>query len=243
MRDFEAIVEAARAEWAKVPRKACDGCGDVVVPEASRSPLCVVCERRRDDEREREALAVAHLEPLELREGVAQRVYRGDLQDTRALQAARRWAESMEPPILVLCGDPGTGKTVAAAWAALNVTIRNVAGCRYCTAIVHAPELARRMDPWGDEAANVERLDPRYRGLIVLDDLGCEMPTDRWQEQFQRFINARQAFGRTVITTNLNKADIRPRYGDRVADRLNDTAAAVELTGQSLRSPRGGFKS
>ena len=40
---------------------------------------------------------------------------------------------------------------------------------------------------------------------------------------------------RTIITMNLTKAEVRPRYGSRIADRLNAHAAVVECAGESMR--------
>lgn len=106
---------------------------------------------------------------------------------------------------------------------------------------VRAPELAARVDPWRDERERgVEPLDLEVPWLVV-DDLGTEAPTERWHSAFGELVDARMRVGRTIISANATKADIRPRYGDRVADRLNHCAVAVELTGESMRRKGAGL--
>lgn len=39
----------------------------------------------------------------------------------------------------------------------------------------------------------------------------------------------------TIVTTSLSKKDIRTRYGDRVADRFNETFETIGYTNASYR--------
>ena len=39
----------------------------------------------------------------------------------------------------------------------------------------------------------------------------------------------------TIVTTNLSKKDIRTRYGDRVADRFNETFETIGYTNATYR--------
>jgi DNA replication protein DnaC len=40
----------------------------------------------------------------------------------------------------------------------------------------------------------------------------------------------------TLVTTNLTPAEIRARYGDRIADRLNEMMLKIVFTNESYRS-------
>jgi DNA replication protein DnaC len=181
----------------------------------------------------------------------------GAIEDTEALCHVRGWLEGTQPA-LVLCGGVGTGKTTAAAWAAWTTEHASLLGlaarllepgqdresasaklrsmpCQI--EAVRALLLGRRADPWKqDLAAGVQPLNFGAE-LLVLDDLGTERPDDaRFAEGLFRLIDERQDQDhRTLITTNLRRADIRPRYGDRIADRLNHIGRAVEIKGASMR--------
>ena len=41
----------------------------------------------------------------------------------------------------------------------------------------------------------------------------------------------------TILTTNLTPSEIRPRYGDRIADRLNDMMGKVIFANSTYRTP------
>ena len=73
--------------------------------------------------------------------------------------------------------------------------------------------------------------------MLVLDDLGTELDGERFAVVFGELVEARQN-AKTVITTNLAPAELRRRYGDRIADRLNHLGRIVPIVGASRR--RGG---
>ena len=172
---------------------------------------------------------------------------------TEALLAVRAFGDS-KARILVLCGGVGTGKSLAAAdmfvapFRGIDPSALEAAGsewervvCPVAGSWVSAPKLARAIDPWRHELdAGHEPIDPS-RGVSVLDDLGTEGDSQRFQEALATYIDARMDAPKTVITTNLAKADIRKRYGDRIADRLNHVGACVELKGKSMRRKVAGF--
>lgn len=193
--------------------------------------------------------------------GDVQRVIDGDIKDTKALGVTRRWMAGTKP-ILVLAGTPGTGKTVAATWAAIESkradiekrldalrfaeakdwaeATRNVARQaldQWRPTVLPAARMPQALDPWRNEgeAPTVGWCDE----FVLVDDLGTEQLTARWAEVFGEFIDARLACSpervRTIFTTNLPKSEIRPRYGDRIADRLNAHSLCVELKGESMR--------
>ena len=196
-----------------------------------------------------------HLLPL--REEDREAVTSGAIASTEAARHVRTWLDGTGSA-LVLCGGVGTGKTIAATWALreaqrrsmANKVKRILAGDVEMAAAqlmvsalpsvvdaVTATVLARRVDPWKqDLAANVTPLALGVPFLVV-DDLGTERTEDpRFTEALFRLVDERQGKRtRTLITTNLRRADIRPRYGDRIADRLNHIGRAVEIKGASMR--------
>ena len=148
------------------------------------------------------------------------------LAPTAGVQAVERWLGD-DLPFLVLGGNVGTGKTVAAAYA---VSKRG--------GLFRKASQITRMSQYDAEA-----WDRLYRaGLLVIDDLGTE-PLDQggWGmsallDLFDRRYDDR---ARTVITTNLTADALKARYssdGGRFADRLRETARWINFAGPSLRT-------
>lgn len=162
-------------------------------------------------------------------------VYDGELEQTVGIRAVEHWLAAKDPaPCLVLLGGTGSGKTIAALHA-----IRRLEGSRF----VRAPELGGAVRPTLDERKlGQEELDPRRVRLLVIDDLGAEQLTPRFEQALFLAIDARQDLSRrTIITSNLGKEDFRPRYDARVIDRLNAIARVASLGGDSLRPKRAGL--
>lgn len=194
--------------------------------------------RRRQEEasaanRERRTSVIDQLEGR-IPSHMQRLIREGAFEDTSAVKAVRAWLQSERPtPILVLVGGAGSGKTVAGICAL----------CMSGGAFVRASDLAKRMDPWGQDREQHQPLDIRHR-LIVLDDLGTERERDeRFLSCLDEFVDARQGTYRgrqllTLITTNVPAKSLRTRYGDRVADRLSGSGTAVALTDESMRGGR-----
>jgi len=135
---------------------------------------------------------------------------------------------------LTLGGKPGTGKTIAAASALLSCVeeLRTDSGrvCKRWTRrglYMKAAELARLPLFGKEQAAAWERL--RERKLLIIDDLGAELPTDGWLSAFGDLVDARmRGEKKTILTTNLSGSELRTRYGDRVIRRLTDYGTFVK---------------
>jgi DNA replication protein DnaC len=165
-----------------------------------------------------------------LPEAACAELYDGQVQQTDAIRHVKTWLDS-DTPCLILCGGVGTGKTYAGVWAAKE------RWGDFCM----AQSLARRVDPWKHEIEHTTLLHLEAP-LIVLDDLGAEQDDARFGQALFALVNCRNASDRrTLITTNLTIPQIRPRYGDRIADRLNAMAKAVQLKGASMRKQGAGL--
>ncbi len=159
-----------------------------------------------------------------------------DSQTRSALETAARWLQDPAAPwCLLLTGTPGTGKTtlllaIRAALRAINA--RSVPD--YYTALQVA------------EFNETDRV--RYSAIcrelsfVAIDDIGTEparinlFGTERTplKTALEERYSGRL---RTILTTNLGPREIRARYGDRIADRIND-AAIVPYSGASYRGAR-----
>ena len=75
--------------------------------------------------------------------------------------------------------------------------------------------------------------------LLIIDDLGTEMTNSFVSTQLFSCLNERQ-IGRksTIISTNLNLAELRDRYSDRVFSRVTSNFTLCKLTGPDIRMKR-----
>lgn len=163
--------------------------------------------------------------------GIPRRLWRqlDALRDTDALAAVREWAAS-EEMLLVLEGNVGTGKTVAASWW-LSTGGSGLFRKAYDLATLSSFDAERREALCTTPA-------------LVIDDLGTE-PLDEkgWGlSGLLTLIDCRyDAALPTLLTTNLSIETMRARYGvdgGRLFDRLRESGAWVQIGGESLR--RGG---
>lgn len=186
----------------------------------------------------------------------AETVYERQEGATEATKLVGPWLGS-DTPCLVLSGGVGAGKTVAAVVALREHVGLDIPrprgrnewnGCaeQWIPAspcpIVRASKLAVAVDPWKHERdAGAE---PFNLGIpfLCIDDLGAELDEPRFHQALFAAIDARQSPStRTIITTNLRREEIRPRYGDRIADRLNAISKVVQLRSTSLRRQGAGL--
>lgn len=144
--------------------------------------------------------------------------------DTSAIRAVESFLGS-EDWCLVLAGGKGTGKTVAGTYALKGVRQG---------AFIRASDL-RDMSPVEPRA--VAELEHLYRvPALVIDDLGAERMTEFWADRAEKLIDRRYAKRRrTVITTNLNPAQLEKQYGPRMVDRLRQGGRFEVLSGESMR--------
>lgn len=170
------------------------------------------------------------------------RILRSTLLTTTALAETARWVES-KSDVLVIEGDTGSGKSVAAAWAWMFVKLRTsrtgpveygeMHAAPSWPVWVDAPTVAS-LQPWSDQWAAFDRAR-----LVVIDDVGTEEKPERMQAVLERLWNV--SSGRAVITTNLTVADFGDRYGARVASRLAGSGAWARCSDCDMRieSPSG----
>ncbi len=164
---------------------------------------------------------------------------RSGLITVRALTEAANWLEDRRSPAIVLEGDTGCGKSIAAAWCFSFVHYRarySPMGDRWDPGWCDAPICADAVAPWSDEWSKFDRAP-----LVVLDDVGTEQKRDRMTTILERLFNV--SGGRAIITTNLSPEDFSERYGARVRSRVigEGTWVACADADMRLRSPAGPF--
>lgn len=104
--------------------------------------------------------------------------------------------------------------------------------CHFTT----APQLIRWVrDGYAPHDASMRLTQLTSAGLLIIDDLGVERGSEADRALLADVLHPREAEQRpTVITTNLDSADIEPRLADRIAG----SARVVQLLATSYRRER-----
>ena len=148
---------------------------------------------------------------------------------------------SAASPSLVFRGGPGLGKTFLSACIA-----REAAGRGFSVAYESAPKAlaAFELQRFSRDAAEADAAAQRVRAylgcdLMILDDLGTEMTTSFSVSALYQLVNTRLTDGRpTIISTNLDGAEIERRYGAQVASRLAGEFEHLSFAGSDIRRMR-----
>ena len=146
---------------------------------------------------------------------------------------------------ILLCGNCGNGKTTT-----MNAFFKV---SNYLNALNLKASMEKRGDykSWSVKSTSARRIsqvakdetlmtEAKTVTILCIDDLGLE-PTEVLD--YGNTINPvieimehryrQQLF--TFITTNLTPAQIREKYGDRIADRLNETTKCIVYTNATFR--------
>ncbi len=135
---------------------------------------------------------------------------------------------------LLFSGGTGLGKTFLSACIARvvasggNFVVYESAGHLF-----HWLERAKFSDD-----ADARRNAQRYPScnLLIVDDLGTEMPGQFVTAALYNLINDRLLEGRpTIISTNLNTEDLSKRYSPQIASRLRGSYRRVPFVGEDIR--------
>ncbi|MEW6047005.1 MAG: ATP-binding protein [Bacillota bacterium] len=201
---------------------------------------------------ELEAKREAAIDSLHLPPRLTRVLWRGPLEESPAVKAAREWAAGLPEggltadgdlrrgdvcgaPGLVFVGPVGTGKSVALAVALVEAARRTLQGGRYWP----VAQLLEAMRPAGDREPEVTVEEIAEVPLLALDDLGAERPTDWVLERLDLLFDMRyEALLPTVVATNLSRRELEEVLGSRIVSRLLHEATVVKVQGRDRR--RGG---
>ena len=136
---------------------------------------------------------------------------------------------------LLFSGDTGLGKTFLSACIA-----RTVADRGYSVVYESAGHLFAKLERAkfnGDENAREESKKYIECDLLIIDDLGTEMPGQFTTAALYSLVNDRLLSGKAmIISTNLNvKEDLARRYSSQIASRLQGSFRVVSFVGEDIR--------
>ena len=135
---------------------------------------------------------------------------------------------------LLFSGDTGLGKTFLSACIA-----RAVADRGYSVVYESAGHLFGKLERakfGNDEAAREEIKKYTACDLLIVDDLGTEMPGQFVTAALYSLVNDRLLEGKAmIISTNLNTEDLTRRYNPQIASRLRGSFTRVAFLGDDIR--------
>lgn len=156
-------------------------------------------------------------------------------------ETCREYANSFSPRSLNLLfqGGTGLGKTFLSACIARTVADKGFSVC-YDTASAaldafEAKKFARDAETAENAAVKVERM--LSCDLMILDDLGTEMPTPMAISALYTLINTRLINGKkTVISTNCTDDELSKRYSQQIFSRLEGEFFKLSFVGRDIRA-------
>lgn len=154
----------------------------------------------------------------------------------RNLSICRRYAESFDGSgsNLLFVGGTGLGKTYLSACIA-GVVVDKL----YSVVYESAPELfmkleRNRFNP--DEGTKAEVARFSDCDLLIIDDLGTELPGNFVTTAFYTLLNDRLLNRKSMlISTNLNVEEAAKRYSPQIASRLQGSFKALTFVGEDIR--------
>jgi len=161
-------------------------------------------------------------------------------------EACRRYAENFSDasPNLLFQGGTGLGKTYLSACIARVVAGRGFSVC-YDTAAAalenyERAKFLRDTEEGAAAAVRIKRMESC--DLMILDDLGTEMPTPMGQSALYTLVNSRLINGKkTIISTNFSNEELTRRYTPQIASRILGEFQCLPFLGTDIRRLRRGI--
>ncbi len=154
----------------------------------------------------------------------------------RTYQLCRQYAAnfSMEAGNLLFSGNTGLGKTFLSACIA-----RAVADGGHSVVYESAAHLFQTLEKARFEANDDNRRAAAKYGecdLLIVDDLGTELPGQFVTSALYTLVNDRLLEGRpTIISTNLSVEELNRRYNPQIVSRLRGSYRRVAFVGDDIR--------
>ena len=155
---------------------------------------------------------------------------------TRNFNLCKKYAENFTPTSgnLLFNGGTGLGKTMLSACIATEVAEKGFSVAYETAAHLFAKLERDRFHPDEESAAGVKKLTAC--DLLIIDDLGTELPGNFTVAALYTLLNDRLLAGKPlVISTNLNIDELRERYSPQIASRLEGSFQLLPFVGNDIR--------
>ena len=154
----------------------------------------------------------------------------------KTYQTCRKYAYSFTERSgnLLFSGDTGLGKTFLSACIARTVADRGFSVVYESAG--HLFSNLERAKFSGDEQARIDAKKYLDCDLLIVDDLGTEMPGQFTTAALYSLVNDRLLAGKAmIVSTNLTVDDLSRRYSAQIASRLRGSFVRVAFLGDDIR--------
>ena len=154
----------------------------------------------------------------------------------KTLDSCRRYARNftMDSGNLLLSGGTGLGKTHLALAIGAAVGEQGYSVCYETAAGLFGKLEKAKFTPSEENSREAEKLEKC--DLLILDDLGTEMPSQFVTAALYNLLNTRLLAKRPmIITTNLNVDEAAGRYSMQIASRLYGEFKRLTFLGSDIR--------
>ncbi len=135
---------------------------------------------------------------------------------------------------MLFVGGTGLGKTFLSACIARTVADRGFSVAYETAAHLFSKLEKNRFNPDEESRAQVERLT--VCDLLIIDDLGTELPGQFVTAALYSLLNDRLLAGKSmVISTNMTVEDLARRYSPQIASRLEGSFDRRTFVGEDIR--------
>ena len=154
----------------------------------------------------------------------------------RNFQTCRRYAMTFAPSSgnLLFVGGTGLGKTFLSACIARTVADRGYSVVYESASHLFSKLEQAKFSPNEENRREAERFTAC--DLLIIDDLGTEMPGQFVTAALYSLVNDRMLAGKPmVISTNLNVDEMSRRYSPQIASRLHGGFNRLTFVGEDIR--------
>ena len=154
----------------------------------------------------------------------------------RNFQYVRRYALTFSPASdnLLFVGGTGLGKTFLAACVARAVADRGYSVVYETASHLFSKLEQAKFSPNEENRREAEKMTAC--DLLIIDDLGTEMPGQFTTAALYSLLNDRLIAGKPMlITTNLNKDEMTRRYSPQIASRIYGGFVGKSFVGEDIR--------
>ncbi len=135
---------------------------------------------------------------------------------------------------LLFVGGTGLGKTMLSACIASQVIGTGHSVCYESASRLFSKLEKNRFSPDEETRSQVRQLESC--DLLILDDLGTELPGNFVTAAFYSLLNDRLLEGKPmIISTNLTMEEIAQRYSPQIASRLRGSFQSFPFVGEDIR--------
>ena len=150
------------------------------------------------------------------------------------VQLCRRYTEHFGSGNLLFVGGTGLGKTFLSACIAREVASQGHSGAYETAAHLFSKLERNRFNPDEESRAAVRKLETC--DLLIIDDLGTELPGNFVTAALYNLLNDRLLAGKPmVISTNLTVEELKNRYSPQIASRLQGSFQRLVFVGEDIR--------